>query len=478
MNSLVQSVRRHLARRGIERAIRRMRDVNPAKLQALSEQRVLAAFQRTARLVPAYRRFLRERGIRPVDVRSIENFKRLVPVIDKGVFAENELRELCVGGNLDGISLFWSSSGHSGAFSYGIETRRDARRTAKGVDFMMQNTFRALDRRTLLINCLPMGVKVPSRLIPLAETALRADVVWALVDKLRHDFEQFVLIGEHLFLKKLIEEGMDQGVPWKEITVHVLTGAEYVAEDYRSYLAGLLGIDLGRPETGTIRINFGLSELCLTIFSEQEGTMAIRRRALADEVFREQLCGRRTEMCPNVMQYYPDNTFIETIPGPDGNELVVSLLDPRLKLPLIRYNTRDIVRLLPHQEMRDLLERNGMGGLSLPFKLPFGVAWGKQKYAEAPDGRRVTPEQVKEAIYADAEVAGSVTGTFRLMKARNDVCLAIQLRNSIAASAQLRQRLAAVLDRYVHAPLCVDLHKYHDYPYDMELDYERKPRYV
>lgn len=472
-----KNLQRRLAFRRCENAANRLRQVDPEQLAKLSERKLLAAFHRAAVKVPAYAELLRQHGVSPSQISSIEQFKAKVPVIDKSVFVENELSALCVDRRIDDISLFWSSSGHSGIFSYGVETPKDLRKTIRGIEFVMHNAFGAMRKRTLLINCLPMGVKIPSRFFPLAETAVRADVVWSLVKKLKTNFELFVLIGEQLFLKKVVEEGADQGVPWREIPVSFLTGAEYIAENYRSYLASLVGMDLDQPSKGNFWVNFGLSELSLTIFSEQPNTARIRRAAVQNRDLRIALCETDAGFCPNVMQYYPDHTFIETIDGEDGPELVVSLLDPTTTIPLIRYNTRDIARILSHERLVTILSDFGMTSLIPPFRLPMGVVWGKRKVLRY-GPHAIAPEHVKEALYADHTFAGSVTGNFRLQAAKEGPQLLIQLRKGQNSSPDLGARLSNSLRQYTALSAEISLLPYEMFPHGMELDYERKPKYI
>ena len=478
--SLLGHIRDRLVRWQYARISRRLQTASPGELVAAGERKALQAFHRAARLVPAYRRILRQHGVDPQAITSIQAFKEKVPILDKEtVFVENDLRDLCAGGSLDDVSLFYASSGHSGVFSFGVETRDVAGRNALALEFALQRNFRVLDRKTLLINCLPMGVKIHTRTLPLAETSVRPDVIWALIRKLRDEFDQFLLAGEHLFLKKVVEEGTEHGVPWKDLVVHAVTGAEYVAEGFRSYLASLLGIDLESPDSGMIGINFGLSELSLSIFSENFETLRIRRLAHRDVAFRRALYGRETTICPNIMQYYPQRTFIETVPGPDGrHELVVTMLDPASKLPLIRYNTRDVVETLSHARLAEILRDSGHESLLPAWPLPVGVVWGKLKPLVTQGGQRVYPEEVKEALYADLSVAAAVTGNFRLEDADRGTVLLVQLREGREAVPDLRRRLAARLGDYVATDVQLELMPYRTFPYGFDHDFERKNRYV
>jgi phenylacetate-CoA ligase len=461
------------------RIARRLRQASAAELAAASERRALEAFHRAAREVPAYGRILRRHGVEAGDIATIEDFRRRVPVIDKeGLFAANALREVCAGGGLDDVRLLFSSSGHTGVFSYGVEKWAEGCSIAAALEFAMHNAYGILDRPTILINCLPMGVRIHTRTLPLADTGVREDVACALIHKLRNDFEQFILVGEHPFLKKLIEEGAEHGIDWHGLVVHVLTGGEYVPESFRSYLAALLGSRFDSVRQGSVGINFGLSELSVSVFGETVETVQIRRAAQEDADLRAALCGRETTICPPIMQYYPTRTYVETIPGEGGrSELVVSTLDPAAKIPLIRYNTKDVAVTMSHEELARTLRQFGHESLTPPFRLPAALAWGKLEPLAADDGRGIYPEQVKEALYADFAVASAVTGNFRLEEPASPRLL-VQLREGRPASEELAAALERQLRRYVEGRVDVRLLRYEQFPHGFAHDFERKNRYL
>jgi len=308
---------------------------------------------------------------------------------------------------------------------------------------------------------------------------VRPDVICALVKKLRGDFEQFLFVGEQLFLKKVLEEGAEQGVPWGDITVHIITGAEYVAENFRDYLASLLGIDFDRPEKGIIGVNFGLSELSLSILNENLQTLKLRRLARQDVEFHRAIYGRDTTICPNIMQYNPYQNYLETVPGPDGeNHLVVSMLDPLLPIPLIRYNTKDCVELGSYAKLAEIVRSAGHEPLLPPFRLPFGIVWGKRQGLTTGDGHVIGPEHVKEAIYADFDVAGALTGNFRLERADGGVRLLLQMRKGQPPTDQICKTVAEKLRQFTQAQPTISVVAYEEFPYGFEHDFERKCRYV
>jgi len=478
--SLLRDIQTRVIRRQYDKSVRALETGAPEDLTARGERRLLQAFQRAATQVPAYRELLQREEIDPAQITSAEEFTRTVPVLDKQmVFADNALRDLCVGGTLDGIGAFYSSSGHSGVFSFGVETWEELGKAALSLEFILDTMFSVFKRKTLLINCLPMGVKVPTRTIPVADTSVRPDVVFALLDKLESDFEQFIVVGESPFLKKLLEEGADAGVPWHDLLVHVITGGEFIAENMRSYFGHLLGLDFEDPSRGLMLVNMGLSELGLSLFAETPRTIRLRRLAHKDPDLREALGGSANEACPAIMQYNPLSTYVESIRNEDGrSDLVISLLSPDLKIPLMRYNTGDEGRIMPYGVLGDILGRFGHEALSPRFRFPLAVISGKKQRVEVGERQWLSPDEVKEAIYQDFDIARAVTGNFRLDAGEQGAEITLQLRREREAPSDAVQRIADHLKPYTEASVQIDLVPFEQFPYGLDHSFERKNQYV
>ena len=479
-NRFVRQFKNRFVRWQYARMVHSLSTMDPEKIIAIGERNLLRAFHCAAEKVPAYKKILSEKGVNSEKITTIENFKNRVPFIDKEtVLPVNELRNICVGGNLDDICSFYSSSGHSGVFSFGAETWDNTSSSALGLEFLLDNHFHIFRRKSLLINCLPMGVKVYTRTLPVADTSVRADVVHALIKKLAPEFDQFILAGESLFLKKVIEEGAENGIPWRDIIVNVITGGEFIAENFRSYLGHLLGIDFEDPESGIIAVNMGMSELSLSIFSENFQTIQLRRMAHKNSEVRHALFGEGTDVCPLVMQYFPQQTYIETVPDQKGSlELVVSTIGEDLKIPLIRYKTGDVVRTLSYTAMKNILKDLGQESLLPEFHLPFGIIWGKNLSIDPEKGERISPNEVKEAIYQNFDIARRITGNFRLSKDNSSATVLVQLRNGFDVLPDMAETLSDYLKNYVKVRIKFNILPYNRFPYGMEHDYEKKNQYI
>lgn len=461
-----------------EGLIRLLRETPPEMIAAAGERDTVLAFRRAASLVPSYRALLAERGVRAEDVVDMDSFRRLVPLLDKHLtFGAHSIADLAVGGSLSEARSVLTSSGHSGVFSFGVNTRVNQETSAQSIDTGLQYLFGVDERRTLLINCLPMGVKVHTRATVIAETSVRDDMVYALIKKFGPEFDQIILVGEGSFIKKIVEDGEAQhGIDWPKVPVHIITGEEGIAENYRTYLAARLGIDdMAAPGSRLVGSSMGVAELDLNIFHETRETIEIRRRAHADPALRAALFGADARVCPMLFVYYPHRCTVETSAT---GELVVSMLSAHMHIPLLRYRAGDLGRVYGYREMVDALGARGIDAAP-DLKLPFVAVAGRGKALEAVDGR-LTPEEVKEALYHDHAVARAVTGNFRLTRTKSGRArIDVQLRKGVKRPKDGEARLADALARYAAlAPERIVLRPYREFPVAVELDYERKFRYV
>jgi len=479
--NLIKNIKSKYRRWERQKAIKVLTTTDPDKIVSYGEKKLIPSFYRAAKKVPGYKNFLSQKGIDPNKIKDIESFKSHVPYLNKEiVFENNDLKELCINGTLKDINSFYSSSGYSNKFSFGVETAKSIYEITKMIDLFLDYQFQVCDKKTLLINCLPMGVKIHSSLVKTAEPGVRSDVALALIQKLKRSFDQILLVGENLLLKKLIEDGIEQGIDRGKMVVHLITGGEFIAENWRSYLAHLLGIEFEQPEKGLIAINMGLSELSLSIFQENPSTIKIRRQLLINRNFREALLGKPGDNypIPMVMQYSPLNFFLETKAQLNGREdLVVTTLGD-IPMPLVRYQTGDFVRLLSYKKMDEFLTQFNLNHLRPPFSFPFGLIYGGFRGITLKDSQEIYPEMVKEALFSDYNLASCITGNFKLKAILDHVLVEIQLRKGVKDTPELASDFMKALSIYVKSKFQIRLFPYYQFPYSMEVDYERKFKHI
>jgi len=444
-------------------------------VETIATHPAVSAFHSAAQRVPAYRRILSEAGVAPSGVHTLEDFRRVVPVTDKhSTFGRFSVAELCREGRIEQLAFVLTSSGQTGRFSFGLCDQAAAAESTRQTDDALDMVFQVRTRRTLLINCLPMGVKVHTAACTLGETSVRADMVVALVREFARYHDQVILVGDPAFTKSALELGAKEGLRWEEMLVHAVVGEELVVENTRKYLQHLLGIDPARPETGIIASSLGVAELGLNLLYELPPLIALRRAMHEDEELCERLLGHRPPFVPMVFTYDPRRIFVET--GAEGR-LLVTTLEPARQLPLIRYATGDVGTVL--EDGAELAERAGALGVPvhLPEKMPLVLIYGRGEFALAGDVR-VYPEQVREGLYHDPDLARLTTANFRLASGEQRGRLRIQLAQGVCPQGRLNDAFASAVGRYVAAPLEVSCEAYETFGSGMGLDYERKFAYL
>lgn len=436
----------------------------------------LKAFENAAARVPAYRQLLREAGVRVEDIRTPQDFGRL-PILEKqSTFQRFDIQELCKDGVLGRMGTVLTSSGHSGIFAFGVTDADAIDATVQWIDDSLDYLFQVRARHTLLINCLPMGVKVPTRACTLAETSVRPDMAVGLIKSFGGHFEQIVVVAEAAFLKHVLETGKRSGIEWRDHVVHVILGEEPLAENARRYLGGLLGHELKRPERGVVFSSMGVAELGLNLFFEMPPTaplIALRRLLHDDEAIRTEVMGA-VDWVPSLFTFDPRRIFVEFA---SSGQLVLTTLDLELRIPLIRYAPGDrgaFVQLPPG--VRPMLENHGLSWDTLNA-IPIVAIDGRGEHASAGESK-VYPEAVKEGIYLEPALAALTTANFRLASGAEAADVRIQLSPGVRASPELDERFSAAISSYVRAPLHVTCHEYVNFRGGMELDYERKFRYL
>ena len=162
----------------------------------------------------AYKALLSQHGVDPAAVVNIDAFRRLVPLTDKNnTFLAHPIHELCRGGRLKGIKSIVPSSGHSGTFAFSVDTAEGAELAAKGADPAFEYVLVISERPALVVNCYPMGLQVPTSMA-VANAGVNADVALAIVKSFATYFDQLIIVSQPLFVKKLLEDGLEQGVDW------------------------------------------------------------------------------------------------------------------------------------------------------------------------------------------------------------------------------------------------------------------------
>jgi len=175
------------------------------------------------------------------------------------------------------------------------------------------------------------------------------------------------------------------------------------------------------------------------------------------------------------MTYDRARLFLELLP--DG-ELVLTSLRTERTVPLIRYRTGDKMDLL---ELTDAQASAIAASTDLEISdmrdLPIVLCKGRGEGAVS-GSERLTAEQVKEGLYAEADLVAKTTCNFRITAGKAVPQVRIQLTPGISPSTRLNEQFAEAIRTYTDAPSTVQCEPYETFQDQMTLDYERKFAYL
>ncbi|MCX7114126.1 MAG: hypothetical protein NTX45_29460 [Proteobacteria bacterium] len=439
------------------------------------QSQLLRAFRRAAEEVPAYRELCGEQGMHAGQIVDLESFSRLCPLLGRAnTFDRFPIDRLCAGGEPGDLAQVLTSSGHggSGRFSFGLTGREQATQNEYFIDLAMDEAFQVKARKTLVVNCLPMGVFFSSQCTTVANTSVREDMAVALVQAFGKYYAQIILVCDPLFMKRLTDYALEKSLDWRQYRVNAILGEEIFGEHYRGYIANRLG--LGGEQW--VMASLGVAELGLNLCYETPSTIALRRAAAANPEFAYELFGIDPSrmVLPMLYSFNPQRIFVESV-GPDADgygQMTVSMLDPGLTLPLLRYQTGDAIRLPDPDKVAGTAHRHG---IQLPFELPQTLLALKGREKETLPNRSHAG-LYKDALYADWKAAGHLTGAFRLAFSGERFDLHVQLNGSGDPDMSVEQAIRHAIPPAVQ-PENVVLWPHERFPFGMGLDYERKFTY-
>lgn len=420
----------------------------------LGEQKALETFQTAAKAVPAYRDFLKKNKVNPEKIKTYEDFKKVPLTTKDNYFRNYQLEKLVMGGDLSKATVIHSSSGSTGKPLYWPKLPIQDVNTYKGVELLYVNYFNIDKVKTLLINCFSMGpwpageiVHTASKMmgdkglnISVISPGLQSDLFFGFLNDLSEKFEQTIIAGYPSYLKTLIEEGIERGINFKKYNIRMLTGGEKFSENWRNFMCRATGNKqahtfvasvLGSSETGVTSISTPFTDLIRIYLGKNS--------KLSETIF------DRKDI-PSITQFLPPAKQVEII----NNQIVVSSLG---LLPLVRYDTKDLGKILTPEEFVSLLPKkfndfyksNNVMRSNLPILTISGRSDGTLSFYAL----NIYPEQITQIIES-AEVKKYITGKTIIQsteskKSEPTLELELELKTGTRAHQNLKNNLQEIL---------------------------------
>lgn len=464
----VRALRRFLLKQG-----RRMGD---SRMLKSAQSRAIRACMSAARHSPAYQTLLQERGIDPARLGPGTDWHSLPVLTKANTFERFPLAQLSRPLPAARLADVLTSSGRGGrSYGFRLTAREQYEEAWFDIDLGLQDIFGVDEKPTLLVNCLPMGVVFRSRAVAVANVSVREDMACSILRDVGPGFQQTLLCTDPLFIRRLLDEAQTAGVDWRALGASVILGEEMLVEAQRDYIAARLGIDIDNDPQRLVGSSFGVGELGLNLLFETRETIRMRRAMRKNLALAQLLCGSMAiDAVPAVFCYNPLRTHLEVL-NPDANgfgELCVTMLDAQAVIPLPRYATGDLCRLITPQDTK---EAAAMLGIEPPW-LPLALVQGRIK--DRPSGLP-SVESIKELLYLDHAIADQLSGAFRLdREGSGQVRLTLQASTAAAATPALRLQLLKLCALRGLAAIEVDVLTPEEFPWRPMLDFERKFDYV
>lgn len=449
--------------KSIDGAIKKLKTEDPHKWENAGKKRVMELYQFVSQNVPAYQNLMKERGIRPKEIRDTETFKRL-PVIDKDSYLRKyDYLDLFPNRDLSKATTFSATSGSTGEpFFFPREEAHDEQNEYTGSVFL-KNQFEIDTKSTLAIISFGMGVWIGGILnykylnqmakkgskIAVAPVGTHVEIFLNTVKKFGKHYDQLLLIGYPPMIKDIIDRGKEYGISWKDYNIKIFTAAEGYSEKFRDYLVKKAHIK--NPLTDIINI-YGTVELG-GMGNETAITTLIRKTAQKNKkVFKTIFPGATT--MPTLIQYHPDIVYFEEVDG----ELVASAYGS--SIPLLRYRFPDRGGVVSFNEMIkrfesldiDILKEAKNAGIAeYILKLPFAYVYERSDGAVSLVGIDIYTQWIKDALYAE-HVDEFITGKFRLFKREDKklnsyLDIHIELKKDILGNGEIVKKIEkAIID--------------------------------
>lgn len=421
-------------------------------------KKALATFHEAAEKVPAYQKFLKERGVDPKEIKTFEDFQKKVPIMNKeNYILKYPLTERCLGGRLDKMYTVSASSGTTGEpFFWPRTAEQDLMLPKYWELFFLQNW--DIDKySTLIIVGMALGNWIAGELatgvckklaiqgkypLTIATPGSDLEQICDVIENTGANYDQILLLIYPSFLKSLFEKGEKRGINWKSLNIKLWVGGESLSSNLKRYILGKLGIE--KEELNRIALVYGTVDAGGIGFSSPLSKL-VTRLCLKDASLTQALFGEIISL-PTLVQYNPLAYFIEKING----ELVITY---KGGIPIIRYNIHDVGEIIPYKKMLKTLKNHGYNPIKLLeeegyareklWSWPFIYVIGRSGNVIQIGGLNVYPENIEAALYTkEAEDINSFRLKVKTDKEGNSYFyILVELKKGIPLTPERRKQL-------------------------------------
>lgn len=376
-------------------------------------KKALRTFHEAAEKVPAYKEFLREKKVKPEEIKTFEDFQEKVPITTKeNYFSRNKIEDLVLGKLIEMYTIA-GTSGLTGNPSYWPRDIEKDKAIPMHMELFFKQFWKIDKKSTLVIIALALGTWVAGFIMSSALREIGAKKIYPLtvitpgtnlkeiveiIKNLSSKYDQTVILLYPPFAKNIIDEGEKQGINWKELNVYFFPGGERFGEEFREYLSKKLATR-GKEDLARVMGVFAASDIGLVGF-ETPLTILIRKLALKDQALTSDLFGET--LMPSLVQYNPAGFFIE------GKNRELLFTSTSQAISIIKYRVGDLGGTISFNKVLGICQKHGYNIFKLLEKngytkkdiwtLPLCFIFGR-KDAVSIDGANIYKENIEAVLY-------------------------------------------------------------------------------
>jgi phenylacetate-CoA ligase len=369
-------------------------------------------FVQAQKFTPAYKEFLGKNGNFVIPVKGWDPDLSVVPIMDKESYIKKfSIESRCLYGALpkSGVVID-ESSGTSGTPNNWVRGPKER----AAIKYILEASVHFLvgDDPIFFINAFALGpwatgMNVSMSLVDIAILKSTGPDAQKIINTLNFfgPKYRYIISGYPPFLKGLADS---KEVDWAKYDIIVFFGGEGISEGMRGYMGKAFKKIYG---------SYGASDLEINIGAENDFTIALRKKIVEDEGLRRKIV--QHESLPMIFQYNPLDYFIET--NKEG-ELVVTLCRLANVSPKVRYNIHDLGHVIRFPELEKILKESGIKISDIgaaQSDLPLLFHYGRADMSVAFYGCKITPGDIEDIIFKDAELAQQVN-SFSLITSEDE----------------------------------------------------------
>ncbi|AYV82080.1 MAG: hypothetical protein Homavirus6_1 [Homavirus sp.] len=199
-----------------------------------------------------------------------------------------------------------------------------------------------------------------------------------------------IVFGLPTMMKYIVDNSLSYNINLGEFDLHAVVGGEAFSESMRDNI-----IDGGFRRCFSC---YGATDLDITLGVETPFEISLRKLCIENHNVRTELFGPNVEV-PMIFNYDPLNYFVEE--DLNTNELLYTCLRRDKASPRIRYNLKDVGKLLKTSDVLKVLKKHNITNIKPLTHLPLICIWGRTNYGVSYHGTNISIIELEKAISRD-----------------------------------------------------------------------------